>query len=102
DGRLHHAQLPVAVAVGAVDDLRQVDGAQHGGEAVDVRPARVGVADDLGGPWPDRAGPAGLQGRVAVRVVLDHRGPGVHDLDGLLGVLGVPGDVPGESHRVRG
>lgn len=94
---LHHRQLPVAVGVGAVDDLGQVDVAEHGGEAAGVRPgAAVRVLDDLGGLGPGGARPPGLQRGVAVGVVPDHGGPCVHQLDGLAGVALVTGEVPGQ------
>lgn len=46
--------------------------------------------------------PAGLKRGVAVGVVLDHGRPGVHDLDGLLGVAAVLSDVPGQREGVGG
>ena len=99
--RLDHAQLPVPVGVRAVDDLGQVDVAQHRAEAAGVRPVAVDVLDDLGGLRPRRRGPRGLQRRVAVGVVADRRRPGVHQLDRLLGVAVVAGDVPEQCVGVR-
>lgn len=46
--------------------------------------------------------PSRSAGGVAVGVIRDHRRPGVHELDGLLGVPLVPGDVPGEGVGVGG
>jgi hypothetical protein len=60
------------------------------------------VPDDLRGRCPRGGRPRRLQRGVAVRVIPDGGRPGVHDLDGLGGIAGIPRDVPHERERVRG
>ena len=54
DHALDHAQLPIAVIAGAVDQVGQHGIVHHGAEGLGIgrRPARIAIADNLSRPRP--------------------------------------------------
>ena len=105
DQSLAHGKFLVAVLATAADRRRHILCGQHGLESGDVRRALVGITatDDFRRARPLLGAPGGLHGAVGIFVAAgEHCRPGVHDVDGILGIRLVGGDIPEQRLGVGG